>query len=445
MDSENLKDNKLDKKAEESFQNDIDPLEDKSKDELIQELRTHQMELEMQNDELRESHRRLEESQRKYFELYNFAHVGYFTLNEKELILDVNLAGAGLLGVGRLNLINTTFIQYIDPDYRNLFHQHIKKVQETETKESVELKLLKNKDAEFSYVHFDTIDVKDKYGNLKEFRITITDITAQKKAENKLQKHNLNINKLLNVEINDLEKAEIKLEKLIEQYKSSNKELEQFAYVSSHDLKEPLRMITSFLQLLQKRYSAELDEDANDFINFAVDGAKRMNDMINDLLEYSRIGSSERKFEYLESEKIVEIVQNNLKQLIEDHKAKITHDPLPLIYANKQMMIQLFQNLIGNGIKYHSKEKPEIHISADTLDDEYVFSVEDNGIGIDNKHLDRIFTIFQRLHSREEYEGTGIGLAISKRILYKHHGKIWVESELGKGTTFYFSLPNRNY
>ena len=291
------------KKLKNRFKTIFDPLEDKSKDELIQELRTHQIELEMQNDELRESHVRLEESQRKYFELYNFAPVGYFTLDEKWLILDVNLAGAGLLGVGRLNLINTTFIKYIDPDYRNLFHQHIKKVQETENKESVELKLIK-KDAECSYAHLNTINVKDKYGNLKEFRIAITDITVQKEAENKLHKHNLNINKLLNVEINDLDKAEIKLEKLIEQYKSSNTELEQFAYVSSHDLKEPLRMITSFLQLLQKRYSAELDEDANDFINFAVDGAKRMNDMINDLLEYSRIGSSERKFEYLESEKI---------------------------------------------------------------------------------------------------------------------------------------------
>ncbi|WP_048190136.1 ATP-binding protein [Methanobacterium sp. SMA-27] len=443
MDSEKIKDNKY-KKAEESLQNDIDPIEDKSKDELIQELRTHQIELEMQNDELREAHTRLLESQHKYFELYNFAPVGYITLDTNGLILNINLAGATLLDIGRLNLINTAFIQYIDPDYRNLFHNHIKKVPETETKESVELKLLK-KDAEYSYVHFDSINVKDKYGNLKEFRIAITDITVQKEVEIKLQKYNLNINKLLNVEINDLEKAEIKLEKLIEQYKSSNIELEQFAYISSHDLKEPLRMITSFLQLLQKRYSADLDEDANEFINFAVDGAKRMNDMINDLLEYSRIGSTERKFEYLESEGIVEIVQSNLKQLIEDHEAIITNDPLPLIYANKQMMIQLFQNLIGNAIKYHSKETPEIHISINIVDDEYVFSVRDNGIGIDRKHLDRIFTIFQRLHSREEYDGTGIGLAISKRILQKHHGKIWVESELGKGTTFYFSLPNRNY
>ena len=171
----------------------------------------------------------------------------------------------------------------------------------------------------------------------------------------------MKINKLLNVEIDDYEKAEIKLEKLINNLRSSNREPEQFAYVSSHDLKEPLRMITSFLQLLQRRYADKLDQDANDFINFAVEWAKRMNNMINDLLDYSRIGSNEIKFEYLESEKIVETVLTNLEPLIEDSNAIITYDPLPLIYANEQMMIQLFQNLIGNSIKYH-RETPDTHI-----------------------------------------------------------------------------------
>ena len=246
-------------------------------------------------------------------------------------------------------------------------------------------------------------------------------------------------------DITKRKQIEDKVEKRTEELARSNKELEHFAYVSSHDLKEPLRMITSFLQLLHKRYSNELDEDANEFINFAVDGAKRMNNMINDLLEYSRVGNKERKFEYLQSEKILETALINLKQSIEDSNANITHDPLPLIFANENMMIQLFQNLIGNAIKYNGKEDPTIHISSDNRDDEYLFSVKDNGIGIDQKHLDRIFTIFQRLHSYDEYDGTGIGLAISKRILQKHLGNIWVESELGKGSTFYFTIPNKNY
>ena len=170
-----------------------------------------------------------------------------------------------------------------------------------------------------------------------------------------------------------------------------------------------------------------------------------MDMMINDLLEYSRIGSQEREFNYLMSESILETVLINLKPLINDTNAIITHDQLPLIFANDQQMIQLFQNLIGNAIKYHGEETPKIHISSENRDDEYIFSITDNGIGIDQKNLDRIFTMFQRLHTREEYDGTGIGLTISQKILQKHRGKIWAESEHGKGTTFYFTLPNRNY
>jgi PAS domain S-box-containing protein len=246
-------------------------------------------------------------------------------------------------------------------------------------------------------------------------------------------------------DISQLKKAENKLEKLVDKLEISNKELEQFAYVASHDLREPLRMITSFLQLLKIKSEDNLDENANDYINYAVDGAKRMDVMINDLLEYSRIGSQERKFEYLLAEDIVDTVLTNLKTLIEEKNAIVIYDPLPLIYANEYQMVQLFQNLITNGIKYCSKKIPRINISAIVKDDEYVFSVRDNGIGIDKANLKRIFTIFQRLHTRDEYDGTGIGLAISKKILQKHRGKIWAESEPGKGTTFYFTLPNYSY
>ena len=279
----------------------------------------------------------------------------------------------------------------------------------------------------------------DKLVNInKKLNIEIDDC---EKAEIKLE----NINKILNVEIDDYEKAEIKLENLIDELKISNIELEQFAYISSHDLKEPLRMITSFLQLLQKKYADNLDENANEFINFAIDGAKRLDLLINDLLEFSRIGSQERELKYLNSEKIVELVLINLKLLIQDNNVKITRDPLPSIYANDQQIVQLFQNLISNAIKYRSEKNPEIHISSNKLDNEYIFSVKDNGIGIDKKHLEQIFTIFQRLHTRGKYAGTGIGLAISEKIVQQHHGKIWAESKLGKGTTFYFTLPNRNY
>lgn len=287
--------------------------------------------------------------------------------------------------------------------------------------------------------------IKD-YNN-KQFVIEANrDITKRRQIEKlmKQRTHKLeNINKILNVEIGDYEKAEIKLENIIERYKISNKELEQFAYVSSHDLKEPLRMISSFLQLLQNRYSADLDEDANEFIDFAVEGAKRLDLMISDLLEYSRIGNEEKEFDYLNGEEILETVLRSLKPLIDDNNAIITHDTLPVFYANKHMMDQLFQNIIGNAIKYHGTEKPMIHVSSKEINDEFVFSVKDNGIGMETKHLERIFTIFQRLNSREDYDGTGIGLAISEKIIQKHNGKIWAESEPGKGTTFYFTIPVR--
>jgi chemotaxis family two-component system sensor kinase Cph1 len=227
--------------------------------------------------------------------------------------------------------------------------------------------------------------------------------------------------------------------------KNSNKELEQFAYVASHDLREPLRMITSFLQLLKRRYVDTLDKDANEFIDYAVDGAQRMDVMIKDLLDYSRIGCKELKFEYLKSEEILKTAIINLNSSIEENNAIITYDHLPLIYANGLQMVQLFQNLIGNAIKYRGEEDPEIHISIKEVNDEYIFSIKDNGIGIDQKHLNRIFTIFHRIHAKDEYEGTGIGLAISEKILQKHRGKIWAESEPRKGTTFHFTLPNQKY
>ena len=821
MATEKLKNDKLRKKAEEILQNQFNHTRIHSEDdEYIHELRVHQIELEIQNEELRDAQIKLEDSRRKYFDLYNFAPVGYFTLDKDGNISDVNLVGGVLLGIERLNLNKSTFIQYIVPEHRNIFHHHIRKVMESGNELTVNIKLLKMDNDPF-YAHLDTIRVLDENGNFKEFRITVTDIqdlknteealkeseeryreiffnnhasmllidpingdiidanpaaavfyrytldelvkmkitdinvsndnlvmeemqkaeskqknhfifkhrlsngeirdvdvysglinqkgkpllysiihdiTVQKKAEIALRdsenryrslfenmlegfayckmifdkdnhpldwiyldvndafdrltglknivgkkvteaipgvkesdhelfevygrvaltgkpeifeidfkplnvwfnisvfspkkeyfvavfediterkkselalkeiKHNLeikvkertqelksanvynrslieasldplvtigsdgkitdvnnstekftgrtrneligtdfsdyftepkkaregykkvfkegfvldypleiknknghttsvlynasvyknefnevtgvfaaarDITKMKNVE-NKLKKYQNTLEKKVslrtKALEQSNKELKEFAYVASHDLKEPLRMITSFLQLIELRYKDQLDQDANEFIGFAVEGSKRMDKMINDLLEYSRIGNQEREFEYLQSEKLLETVLMNLKSAIEDTNTLITHDPLPLIFANEQMMIQLFQNLISNSIKYHGEKNPEIHISADNVNDEYIFAIKDNGIGIDQNHLERIFTIFQRLHTREEYEGTGIGLAIVQKIVQKHHGKIWVESELGKGTTFYFTIPDK--
>ncbi len=242
-------------------------------------------------------------------------------------------------------------------------------------------------------------------------------------------------------DITEQKEAERILELRLEELARSNEELEQFAYVSSHDLQEPLRMITSYLQLLQRRYQGQLDNKADKYIHFAVDGASRMQNLINDLLEYSRVTRSVREAKTTNCEFVLNQALSNLKLMIKDNKVTISHDPLPYIMADSTQLIRVFQNLVFNGIKFQNEEAPKIHISAEKKESEWVFSVKDNGIGIDPQYSKRIFEIFKRLHTREEYSGTGIGLSICKRIVEGHGGRIWVESELGKGSTFYFTLP----
>jgi PAS domain S-box-containing protein len=784
MDNEKLKEDLLRKKAEEILKNPLDSVDISQEDE--HELRVHQIELEIQNEELRESQRKLEDSQRKYFDLYNFAPVGYFTLDQFGIISEVNIAGAVLLGVERQKLIKTAFIKYIDPDYRNKFHIHTIEVIDTGTKQTVELKLL-NPNINSFYVHLETINAPYENGSLKEFRIIVTDInelkntekalvesegyrdifvndhtvmmlidpnsgdivnanpaasnfygysldellkmkisdlnisdkdfvikemqkalskeknyfifkhrlsngkirdvdvcsgvinqngknllysivndiTSQKQAEEELREseelfrlifdqspigstiitidytplqvnnalsdilgyskdelltmkfpeythpddikldteqknllasgeidnfviekryihkngeiiwgrlhvsavknqsgttirflamveditknkkiedqitfqanllsrvhdaivavdENYNIiywNKMaedmfgwtreevlgknsgtlfktkienssrdeciekLIVEgqyygevqyinkdgsyipvdvragtfkdakgklngtitsIRDITKRKLdekKLKNTMDKLEYSNKELEHFAYVASHDLREPLRMITTFLQLLERRYSDQLDKDANEFIGFAVDGAKRLNEMINDLLEYSKVTSKEIEIHPVNIETILKNILINIKVQIDENKAVITHDPLPIINCDENLIFLLLQNLIANAIKYRGIENPKIHISIIKQKEQYLFSVKDNGIGIDPEHLERIFTIFQRLHPNHKYEGTGIGLAIAHKIVEQHNGKIWAKSQQGKGTTFYFTIP----
>jgi PAS domain S-box-containing protein len=247
-----------------------------------------------------------------------------------------------------------------------------------------------------------------------------------------------------NTDITDRKHYEENLNKTMKKLEQSNKELEQFAYITSHDLREPLRMITSFLQLLERRYKDQLDQDANEFIGFAVDGAKRLDAMTNDLLQYSKITSEKRDVIPVNFEHVLEQALTNLTFQIKENNAIITHDHLPIIDGDEQLKVQLFQNLISNSIKYRSHETPKIHISVIKENNQYLFSFKDNGIGMSPEHLERIFTIFQRLHTHEEYEGTGIGLAIAQKIVHQQGGQIWVESELGKGSTFYFTLPVKN-
>jgi light-regulated signal transduction histidine kinase (bacteriophytochrome) len=223
----------------------------------------------------------------------------------------------------------------------------------------------------------------------------------------------------------------------------SNAELEQFAYIASHDLQEPLRMVSSYTQLLARRYQDKLDDDANEFIGYAVDGANRMQRLIQDLLAYSRVGKRQQALKTVDSNEIMRNVLRNLQVAIEESNTKISYpDSLPTVKADHSQFEQLLQNLIGNAIKYRDESRAcEIQINCDRVGNMWQFSVADNGIGIEADYFERIFEIFKRLHGKETYSGTGLGLAVCKRIVDGHGGKIWLESELGKGSIFYFTLP----
>ena len=244
-------------------------------------------------------------------------------------------------------------------------------------------------------------------------------------------------------DITERKQAEEELKKLSDELARSNADLQQFAYTASHDLQEPIMVVAGFVNLLARRYKGKLDEKADEFIEHAIDGTKRMQVLIKDLLDYSRVGSTDKSFQPTDCLSVLDKAVFNLQIALKESGAVITRDDLPTVMADSSQLIRLFQNLISNAIKFRGKEAPRIHISAKEKEDEWIFSFKDNGIGIDPKFSDQIFVMFQRLHTKKEYPGTGIGLATCKKIIERHGGRIWVESEPGKGSTFFFSIPTR--
>jgi PAS domain S-box-containing protein len=411
---------------------------------------------------LEENYKRLQEAQR-------IGKIGNWEWNIKSNVITISDGLYRIYGINPGEFVKyETILNMVVLENRQIVNDTLEKALRERQPFNYEVKI-QRRDGSFKDVLCNGEVTTDFAGNPLKIVCVEQDITERKEIELELWKtknelestverrtRELNqINILLQNELEErkiaedkLKKSQMELKQMIEELKHSNDELQQFAYVTSHDLQEPLRTIASFTQLLERRYKGKLDLDADEFIGYIVDATKRMQSLINDLLEYSRVTTMGNEFKMVSTEEILEKTISDLHAAIAETDAEISYNALPEVMVDGRQIGQLFQNLISNAIKFKKPDvPPKINISAfkDEKNNEYVFSVQDNGIGIEKEYFDRIFTIFQRLHTREEYTGTGIGLSIAKRIIERHNGRIWVESEPGVGSTFYFTVPiNKN-
>lgn len=359
----------------------------------------------------------IEESELRYKSLFDNNHDAVFSLDLEGRFTEANTVCQKISGYSKEEMLSSSFqARIVEEDYERAMYYFHKTVTEA-TPQNFEM-MFSNKAGKRVLINVTNVPivVRDEvigvYGVAK-------DITS-------------------------IREAELELKQLTISLRQSNEDLKQFAYVASHDLQEPLRMVTSYLQLLEKRYKDRLDEDANDFIFFAVDGAKRMQELINDLLMYSRVNTKAKAFTEVDCNTIVSKALANLQVFIDEKQGTVTVETLPTLNGDETQLIQLFQNLIHNGIKFTKGFPPEITIKAERRANEWLLVVSDNGIGISPEYQEQIFVIFQRLHSNQDFGGTGIGLAICKRIVERHGGSIWFESEVNKGTSFFFTIPDKN-
>jgi chemotaxis family two-component system sensor kinase Cph1 len=392
-------------------------------EDIVHELRVHQIELEMQNEELRRTQIDLDAQREKYFELFNRAPVGYLAVHDKGIVGDANLAATRMLRVERRLLLGQPFSAFVLAADRDTYYLHDRKLKQTGEPQACELRLqclggnADPVDPGHFWARLESQPQPDASGETLSTWVTFTDITLRKRAE-----------EALSGTMRDLER--------------SNRDLEQFAYVASHDLQEPLRMVASYTELLRKRYQGKLDADADDFIGFAVDGAARMQHLLEDLLDYSRVGTRGKAPEPVSAKTAVDQAIANLGVQIADSKAEVNSGELPMVMADETQLMRVFQNLIGNAIKFHRPDKvPHVEVSSEHAGGLWRFSVADSGIGIGSGDLEHIFEVFTRLNAADEYPGTGIGLAVCRRIVERLGGSIWVESSGEGGTVFCFTLP----
>jgi PAS domain S-box-containing protein len=359
--------------------------------------------------EMKRAEREMRDREARLQAVMDTALDGIILMDENRIVRSFNIAATRLFGYAAEEVIGQNINMLMPEPYRSEHDSYVLHYLETGEKKVIgarrEVRGRKKDGSEFPF-ELSVSELDTESGRI--FTGMVHDISDRKRAE--------------------------------EDLKRSNEELEQFAYVASHDLKEPLRMISSYLQIIEKRYADKLDDEGREFFGFAKDGARRMRNLIEDLLEYARVGTRGRAMEPADSGRVVDDVCADLQISIAECGATITRDPLPIVAADAGQLRKVFQNFLANAIKFRRDDPPKIHVSAHRQNKDWVFSVSDNGIGIPPEHQERIFVIFQRLHTRERYEGTGIGLAVCKKIVERHGGRVWLESTPGVGTTFYFTL-----
>jgi PAS domain S-box-containing protein len=395
--------------------------------QMLHELRVHQIELEMQNDELRRTQAELEAARARYFDLYELAPVGYFTLNEQGLILEVNLTAATLLGVVRGALVKKLLTKFIFPEDQDIYYRHRKLLFETGAPQVCELRLVK-KDADPFWVRIDATAAQDVDGTTL-CRATMIDITERKQIETEIRKMN--------------DELEQRVRGRTAQLEASNKDLEAFSYNVSHDLRTPLRSIEGFSRALLEEYRENLDETGKNYLDRVCEAAKRMGRLIDDTMKLSRVARFDFQCEAVDLSRMVRVIAEANQKTYPDRAVNVIIREGIIVQGDPYMMKIALGNLLDNAWKFTGKAaQPRIEFGKTVKDDEAAYYVRDNGAGFDMTYVDKLFGPFQRLHTAEEFAGTGIGLATVKRIINRHGGHVWAEGEVGKGATFYFTLPS---
>ncbi|MEM9809569.1 MAG: ATP-binding protein, partial [Cyanobacteria bacterium P01_D01_bin.56] len=377
----------------------------------------------------------LQESEARYRSLYQNTPAMLHSINDMDEIIDVSDRWLQTFGYERSEVIGRNSTEFLTPESRQHADTILPEYYRTGMCIDVPYQWV-CEDGSVRDILLSATTNRDSAGGFLHSLAMLVDVTDHNKVQAELVHYQEHLEDLVKDRA-----AQHKLAKRAQALEQSNADLEQFAYVISHDLQEPLRAMTVFAQLLAGEYGKNLDAIANDYIQHIVDGGIRMHGLINGILAFSRATHADSTFETMELEPVLTVAIENLSSAINDTQASVTYDALPTLNIDKNQITQLFQNLIGNAIKFRGAERPRIHISAQSQSTGWRLGVQDNGIGIAKEQQKRIFALFQRLHTRQELDGYGIGLAICKKIVERHQGHIWLDSEPGNGTTFYFTLP----